>query len=133
PTLFRSAPVGASHQALAAARRLHHHAADLSRLGAAGHRDRGGAARHAGDGDRRAPAAEGDGSRGGGARLARRRPGDFLAAYLSGNRATRNWTAVPADWLGLRLLWEFSHAAGAVLDLAALHLPDPGQPSHASS
>jgi hypothetical protein len=35
------------------------------------------------------------------------------------NQATGNWTAVPADWLGLRLQWEFSHAAGAVLDLAA--------------
>jgi len=35
------------------------------------------------------------------------------------NQATRNWTAVPADWLSLRLQWEYSHAAGAVLDLAA--------------
>jgi len=35
------------------------------------------------------------------------------------NQATRNWTVVPADWLRLRLQWEYSHAAGAVLDLAA--------------
>jgi len=35
------------------------------------------------------------------------------------NQKTRDWTAVPADWLGLRLQWEYSHAAGAMLDLAA--------------
>ena len=35
------------------------------------------------------------------------------------NQATSNWTAVPANWLGLRLQWEYSHAAGAVLGLAA--------------
>jgi len=35
------------------------------------------------------------------------------------NQATLNWTAVPADWLGLRLQWEYSHAAGAGLDLVA--------------
>jgi len=35
------------------------------------------------------------------------------------NQVTSNWTAVPADWLGLRLQWEYSHAAGAMLDLAA--------------
>jgi hypothetical protein len=39
------------------------------------------------------------------------------------NQETRNWTAVPADWLGLRLQWEFSHVAGAVLDLAAFIAP----------
>ena len=35
------------------------------------------------------------------------------------NQQTRNWMAVPADWLGLRLQWEYSHTAGAGLDLAA--------------
>jgi hypothetical protein len=36
------------------------------------------------------------------------------------NQATKNWTVVPADWLQLRSRWEYSHAAGAVLDVAAL-------------
>ena len=31
----------------------------------------------------------------------------------------RGWAALPANWLSLRLPWEYSHAAGAVLDLAA--------------
>jgi len=38
------------------------------------------------------------------------------------NRVTKNWTVVPADWLRLRSQWEYSHAAGAILDLAALIL-----------
>lgn len=36
------------------------------------------------------------------------------------NQATKNWTVVPADWLQLRSRWEYSHAAGAVLDVTAL-------------
>ena len=40
------------------------------------------------------------------------------------NQATSNCR--PTGW-GLRLQWEFSDAAGGI------HLPDPGQPSHAGS
>ncbi len=38
------------------------------------------------------------------------------------NQATRNWTVLPADWEPLRAQWEYSHAAGALLNLAALVL-----------
>lgn len=33
------------------------------------------------------------------------------------NRQTRNWTQLPDDWMKLRKQWEFSHAAGACLNL----------------
>jgi hypothetical protein len=36
------------------------------------------------------------------------------------NRATRNWTVLPDDWMQLRTRWEYSHAASAVLNLIAL-------------
>lgn len=36
------------------------------------------------------------------------------------NEATRNWTATPQDWDGLRSRWELSHIAGAVLQLGAM-------------
>jgi hypothetical protein len=36
------------------------------------------------------------------------------------NRATRNWTDLPTDWPRLRVQWEYSHGAAAVLNLAAL-------------
>jgi hypothetical protein len=36
------------------------------------------------------------------------------------NVATANWTEQPADWESLRTQWEYSHAAGALLTLAAL-------------
>jgi hypothetical protein len=36
------------------------------------------------------------------------------------NQATRNWTVLPETWMALRAQWEYSHAAGAVLNLAAL-------------
>jgi hypothetical protein len=38
------------------------------------------------------------------------------------NRATRNWTIAPPDWEALRAQWEYSHAAGALFNLAALVL-----------
>src|SRR5688500_10358899 len=38
------------------------------------------------------------------------------------NQATRNWTVLPADWEPLRAQWEYSHAAGALFNLAALVL-----------
>jgi hypothetical protein len=34
------------------------------------------------------------------------------------NGATRNWTMVPDNWQALRRNWEYSHAAGALLQLA---------------
>ena len=36
------------------------------------------------------------------------------------NAATANWTVQPEDWQALRLRWEYSHAAGALLQLAAM-------------
>lgn len=36
------------------------------------------------------------------------------------NAATINWTAVPPNWEGLRAQWEYSHAASACLNLAAM-------------
>jgi hypothetical protein len=36
------------------------------------------------------------------------------------NRRTRNWTAVADDWIRLRNRWEYSHAASAMLNLAAV-------------
>jgi hypothetical protein len=38
------------------------------------------------------------------------------------NRATRNWTELPANWEVLRMQWEYSHAAGALLNAVALTL-----------
>jgi hypothetical protein len=36
------------------------------------------------------------------------------------NRATRNWTVLPENWMQLRTQWEYSHAVNAVLNLIAL-------------
>jgi hypothetical protein len=36
------------------------------------------------------------------------------------NQQTKNWTILPSNWMELRSRWEYSHAAGAVLNLAAL-------------
>ncbi len=36
------------------------------------------------------------------------------------NRMTVNWTAMPPDWAALRARWEYSHAASAVLNTAAV-------------
>ena len=35
------------------------------------------------------------------------------------NAATRDWTLITADWERLRQQWEYSHAAGALLQLGA--------------
>lgn len=35
------------------------------------------------------------------------------------NRRTANWTIVPDEWQTLRDRWEYSHAASAILNLAA--------------
>ena len=51
----------------------------------------------------------------------------FLAAqalfwiYTSpANQATDNWTNIPENWATLRTQWEYSHAAGAILQLCVL-------------
>jgi hypothetical protein len=44
----------------------------------------------------------------------------FVAITNPVNRATANWTSLPANWADLRRLWEWSHAANAVLYFAAL-------------
>ena len=36
------------------------------------------------------------------------------------NVATSNWTAIPEDWELLRRTWEYSHAAGAALQVLAM-------------
>jgi hypothetical protein len=36
------------------------------------------------------------------------------------NAATANWTMVPQNWEALRTQWEYSHAASAFLNLAAM-------------
>jgi hypothetical protein len=38
------------------------------------------------------------------------------------NRETGNWTSLPDNWQALRIQWEYSHAAGAVLNFVALIL-----------
>lgn len=71
--------------------------------------------------------------------LVRRQPKAFgltLAAFLCllaahalfwiytfpANRETLYWTVLPENWMVLREQWEYSHAAGAVLNLAAFIL-----------
>src|SRR5690606_8229617 len=44
----------------------------------------------------------------------------FFAFTFPANEATENWTTRPADWETLRSQWEYSHAAGALLQLGAL-------------
>ncbi|MGE5146903.1 MAG: DUF1772 domain-containing protein [Candidatus Eiseniibacteriota bacterium] len=46
----------------------------------------------------------------------------FWAYTYPANQATDNWTTLPASWMTLRAEWEYSHAAGAVLTLAAFIL-----------
>jgi hypothetical protein len=44
----------------------------------------------------------------------------FWAVTFPVNRDTRNWTVLPDTWQALRVRWEYSHAAAAVLNLIAL-------------
>ena len=44
----------------------------------------------------------------------------FFTWTFPANQATVNWAVVPADWQGLRRLWEYAHAANAFLNLLAL-------------
>jgi hypothetical protein len=43
----------------------------------------------------------------------------FIWTYPA-NQATSNWTVAPANWASLRTLWEYSHAANAVITFLAL-------------
>lgn len=43
----------------------------------------------------------------------------FWAFTYPANIATHNWTMLPDNWMQLRARWEYSHAAGAVFNLAA--------------
>jgi hypothetical protein len=44
----------------------------------------------------------------------------FWTFTYPANAATANWTVQPDDWQALRLRWEYSHAAGALLQLLAM-------------
>jgi uncharacterized membrane protein len=44
----------------------------------------------------------------------------FWTYTFPANAATRNWTVQTADWETLREHWEYSHLAGAVLQLAGI-------------
>ena len=44
----------------------------------------------------------------------------FWTWTFPANQETLNWTMLPAHWESLRAQWEYSHAASAVLNLAAL-------------
>ena len=43
----------------------------------------------------------------------------FFVWTEAANRATDSWTTIPANWAALRLQWEYSHAASAVLAFVA--------------
>jgi hypothetical protein len=43
----------------------------------------------------------------------------FWVLSFPADRATEGWTTLPADWPLLRDQWEYSHAAGAGLELVA--------------
>jgi hypothetical protein len=43
----------------------------------------------------------------------------FWTFTYPANQATANWTLLPEGWQTLRAQWEYSHAASAVLNLAA--------------
>ena len=44
----------------------------------------------------------------------------FFVWTFPTNQATNNWTVVPNKWNELRVQWEYSHAANAVVTFAAL-------------
>ena len=44
----------------------------------------------------------------------------FWTYTYPANQVTNNWTMLPENWMELRRQWEYSHAAGAGLNLAAL-------------
>src|SRR6266481_7707190 len=44
----------------------------------------------------------------------------FFVWTFPTNQATNNWTVVPNNWNKLRIQWEYSHAANAMVTFAAL-------------
>ena len=44
----------------------------------------------------------------------------FWTFTYPANQQTANWTILPEHWSTLRMQWEYSHAASAALNLAAL-------------
>ena len=44
----------------------------------------------------------------------------FFVWTFPTNQATNNWTVVPTNWNKLRIQWEYSHAATAMMTFAAL-------------
>jgi hypothetical protein len=44
----------------------------------------------------------------------------FWTFTLPANQQTANWTLLPDNWQELRMRWEYSHAASAMLNLVAL-------------
>ena len=44
----------------------------------------------------------------------------FWLVTFPANQQTGNWTVMPANWMTLRMQWEYSYAASAVLNLVAL-------------
>ncbi len=44
----------------------------------------------------------------------------FWTFTFPANQVTANWTVLPENWDALRSQWEYSHAASALLNLAAL-------------
>jgi hypothetical protein len=44
----------------------------------------------------------------------------FFVWTFPTNQATNNWTIVPKNWSELRIQWEYSHAANAVVTFGAL-------------
>ena len=46
----------------------------------------------------------------------------FWSLTHPANRLTDNWTMLPENWEALRTQWEYSHAASALLNIAALVL-----------
>lgn len=44
----------------------------------------------------------------------------FWTFTFPANQSTANWTVLPDNWAALRSQWEYSHAASALLNLAAL-------------
>jgi hypothetical protein len=48
------------------------------------------------------------------------KPRGLLLVYLAGKPSDANWTVLLQEWEKLRRQWEYSHAAGAILDFTAL-------------
>src|SRR5215472_7895942 len=44
----------------------------------------------------------------------------FFVWTFPTNQATNNWTVVPNNWNALRIRWEYSHAANAIVTFVAL-------------